>query len=244
MKKRLGIILLSGGLDSTTLAAYALQKDYRLSGLTLDYGQSHRRELDAAIEIAKVLKIDHQLADVSFYKKLAHHSALTDTATHSLPTGRTPDQMDGDIPITYVPLRNTFFLTLAAARLESLALGEIELRGTAPEDLEATLFIAANAIDYSGYPDCRPEFYEAAAETLKRGSKLWTQYDVPFQIETPLIAFTKADIVRMAVELNAPIHLSWSCYRGGETPCGECDSCVLRAKGFADAGLPDPALQI
>jgi 7-cyano-7-deazaguanine synthase len=243
MKTRLGIILLSGGLDSTTLAAYALQKNYRLSALTLDYGQSHRRELDAAGAIANLLKIDHQLADVSFYKQLAHHSALTDTATHSLPIGRTQDQMERDIPITYVPLRNTFFLTLAAARLESLALGEIEMRGTLPEDLETTLFIAANAIDYSGYPDCRPEFYDAAAETLKRGSKLWTQYGVPIQIETPLINLSKADIVRMATELHAPIHLSWSCYRSGETPCGECDSCFLRAKGFADAGLPDTALE-
>ena len=239
---RLGLVLLSGGLDSTTLATFAVSKDYRLSALTLDYGQTHRRELAAATEIAETLGIEQIVADVSFYKYLAQHSALTNADTHDLPTGRSQADMADDIPITYVPLRNTFFLTLAAARLESLALCEIEQNGIAPEDIKATLFIAANAVDYSGYPDCRPEFYENAVETLNRGSKLWSQYGIPFKIDTPLIEMSKADIVCMAGRLKAPIHLSWSCYRGGETPCGKCDSCLLRAKGFAEAGLPDPAL--
>ena len=242
MPIRLGLVLLSGGLDSTTLATFAVSKNYRLSALTLDYGQAHRRELVAATEIAKTLGIEQIVADVSFYKNLAQHSALTNAETHDLPTRRSQADMADDIPITYVPLRNTFFLTLAAARLESLALDEVEKNGVAPEDIEVSLFISANAVDYSGYPDCRPDFYESAVETLNRGSKIWTQYGIPFKIHTPLIEMSKADIVRMAGDLNAPIHMSWSCYRGGKVPCGECDSCLLRAKGFAEAGIPDLAL--
>jgi 7-cyano-7-deazaguanine synthase len=133
-------------------------------------------------------------------------------------------------------------LTLGAALLESQALHAIEVEGAAPEAVEATLFIAANAVDYSGYPDCRPEFYAAAVETLRLGSKLGTQYGVRFSVETPLIALTKADIVRLAVEHGAPLAQTWSCYQGGERPCGLCDSCLLRAKGFAEAGVADPAL--
>jgi 7-cyano-7-deazaguanine synthase len=242
MTRKLGVILLSGGLDSTTLAAYAVRQDVRLSALTLDYGQTHRRELKSAAVIAERLGIEQICADVSFYRELASHSALTDSKAHALPQGRSEAEMKDGIPITYVPLRNTFFLTLAAARLESIALAEIEENGADPKALEAILFIAANAIDYSGYPDCRPEFYEAVVEALNRGSKLFTQYGVGFTVETPLIDKSKADIVRMAVELDAPIDLSWSCYSGGETPCGVCDSCLLRAKGFAEAGVADPAL--
>ena len=150
--------------------------------------------------------------------------------------------MARDIPITYVPLRNTFFLTLGAALLESQALHAIEKEGAEPAEVSATLFIAANAIDYSGYPDCRPEFYAAAAETLRLGSKLGAQYGVRIGIETPLIAMSKAEIVRLAVEVGAPLEHTWSCYEGGERTCGRCDSCVLRAKGFAEAGVADPAL--
>ena len=108
--------------------------------------------------------------------------------------------------------------------------------------MKATIFVAANAIDYSGYPDCRPEFYEAAVETLRLGSKLGTQYGISFTVETPLIDKSKADIVRLAVESGAPLEHTWSCYEGGARPCGRCDSCHLRAKGFAEAGVPDPAL--
>ncbi|HAT35681.1 MAG TPA: 7-cyano-7-deazaguanine synthase QueC [Rhodospirillaceae bacterium] len=242
MTIHLGVILLSGGLDSTTLAALILTRDIRLSALTFDYGQTHRRELEAASAIANRLGIDQSVVDVSFYRNLANHSALTNSDTHFLPTGRSESEMATDIPITYVPLRNTFFLTLAAARLESLALAEIEDNGTAPDQVKATLFIAANAIDYSGYPDCRPEYYQAAKDALNRGSKLWTQYGVGFRIETPLIEMSKAEIVQSAIDVGAPIDLSWSCYRDGETPCGACDSCLLRAKGFSEASATDPAL--
>jgi len=152
--------------------------------------------------------------------------------------------MGTDIPVTYVPLRNTFLLTLAAAALESAALGAIEQHGADPASVAAAIVIGANAIDYSGYPDCRPEYYLAATETLCLGSKLGTAYGVPITIETPLIQKTKADIVRLAAELAAPIEHTWSCYSPGPAPCGRCDSCVLRAKGFREAGLPDPALAL
>ena len=240
--KRLGVILLSGGLDSTTVAVLAQRDGYELSAVTVHYGQAHSREVDAARKIAESLGIRHRVVDVAFFRDLAWYSALTHPDRFELPTDRILDAMSKDIPITYVPLRNTLFMTLGAAFLESEALWAIERDGTSPLALEVTLFIAANAIDYSGYPDCRPEFYATLGETLRLGSKLGTTYAVPFQIQTPLIDKTKADIVRLAVELRVPLELTWSCYEGGQTPCGRCDSCLLRAKGFDEAGLRDPAL--
>ena len=242
MTRRIGQILLSGGLDSTTLACLAKRECRSLGALTLDYGQRHRRELDAADDVARHLGLAHQRIDVSFYRDLARHSALTAREDFALPTGRRAADLAEDIPITYVPLRNTFFLTLAAAMLETRVLHAIEIEAAAPEDLKPALYIAANALDYSGYPDCRPEFYEVAAETLRLGSKIGTQYGLAMRIETPLIDMTKAEIVSLATELDAPLHLTWSCYAEGPRPCGECDSCLLRAKGFAEAGADDPAL--
>ncbi len=240
--KKLGLVLLSGGLDSTTVASLALMQGYELQAVTLDYGQSHRRELDAARQVAQHLGIQHRVIEVSFYRDLAWYSALTHAERFTLPVDRAPENMGGDIPLTYVPMRNTFFLTLGAALLESEALAAIEHDGISPTNLTATLFIAANALDYSGYPDCRPEYYLSVAETLRLGSKLGSQYHVSMRIETPIIDKSKADIVRLAHDLHAPIDLTWSCYQGGERPCGRCDSCQLRARGFAEAGLPDPAL--
>ncbi len=151
--------------------------------------------------------------------------------------------MNGDIPITYVPLRNTFFITIAAAFLESEALSLIEQHGAEPAELEASIFIAANAVDYSGYPDCRPEYYLEMTKALFQGSKLGSQYGVSITIETPIIALTKAEIVKLALVERAPIETTWSCYNAGEWPCGECDSCILRAKGFQESGEEDPILQ-
>ncbi len=240
--QRLGVVLLSGGLDSTTVATLAVRQGYTVWAVTVQYGQAHQRELEAARQVAQALGLRHQVVEITAFKDLAWYSALTHPERFGIPSGRSPEQIARQIPLTYVPLRNTFLLTLAAAYLESAALHAIEVEGAAPEQLEVVLFIAANAIDYSGYPDCRSEYYRAIAEALRLGSKLGTQYGVLFQIETPLIARTKAEIVRLAVELGAPLEYTWSCYLGGERPCGKCDSCLLRAKGFAEAGIPDPAL--
>jgi 7-cyano-7-deazaguanine synthase len=242
--RRLGLVLLSGGLDSTTAATLALRQGHDLAAVTVHYGQAHRRELEAAQRVARALGIQHRhrVVDVAFFRELAWYSALTQPDRFALPADRAPAAMAAAIPATYVPLRNTLLLTLGAALLESEALHALERGGVPPAALQATLFIAANAIDYSGYPDCRPDYYRAAAETFRLGSKLGTQYGVPFRIETPLIHLTKAQIVRLAAELGAPLEHTWSCYAGGPRPCGRCDSCRLRAKGFAEAGVPDPAL--
>ena len=159
-----------------------------------------------------------------------------------MPEDREASRMGNSIPITYVPLRNTIFLSLAAASLESQVLYAIEIEHVLPEDVQAYIYMAPNAIDYSGYPDCRPEFFQKMGESLGYGSKLWTEYHVPLQIEIPIIEMSKADIVRLAMELEAPLELTWSCYQGGEIPCGRCDSCILRASGFRAAGYPDPAV--
>jgi 7-cyano-7-deazaguanine synthase len=238
--KRVGLVLLSGGLDSATAATLARAEGYDLVAVTVQYGQAHVREVDAAREIARELGIKHRIVDVTFFKELAWYSALTHPERFAVPTDRLPADMSQDIPITYVPLRNTLFLALGAAFLESEALWAIETQSVEPAELETVIFIAANAIDYSGYPDCRPEYYQALAQTLRLGSKLGTQYGVPLQIRTPLIAKTKAEIVRLAAQVGAPINLTWSCYEGGALPCGRCDSCVLRAKGFEEAGTTDP----
>ncbi len=240
--RRLGVVLLSGGLDSTTAAAWARAQGYEVLALTVDYGQRHARELQAARAVAAALGLRHQVVAVPFFRDLAWYSALTQPGRFAVPADRPLAEMAQEIPITYVPLRNTLLLTLGAAWLESLALQAIEGEGVRPVDLEAALIIAANAIDYSGYPDCRPAYYRAVAEALRLGSKLGTQYGVPLQVLTPLIDKRKAEIIRLAVALGAPLALTWSCYREGERPCGRCDSCLLRARGFAEAGLPDPAL--
>lgn len=240
--RNIGVILLSGGLDSTTVASYAKKKGYELTAITLEYGQKHVKEIQAAEEVANILGIKHETFDVSFFSKVAWYSALTTPDSYEIPKMRNQDDMAKDIPLTYVPLRNTFFITVAAAFLESMVLNLVEMQNVAPNDIEASLFIAANAIDYSGYPDCRPEFYRDMIKTLNLGSKWGTQYQRTFKIETPLITKTKAQIVKMANDLGAPLEHTWSCYEGGEVPCGTCDSCILRAKGFTESGFKDPLL--
>ena len=243
MSTSYGVSLLSGGLDSTTVTAYALALTGDLTALTFQYGQSHSKEVECATEISQVLGVRHHLLDISFLRDVAWYSALTHPDRFPMPEGRSAGQMGVSIPITYVPLRNTIFLSLAAAFLESQVLHAIEVEGLAPEGIEARLFMAPNAIDYSGYPDCRPEFFTQMSKALGYGSKIWTQYHIPIQVETPIIDKSKADIVRMAMELQAPIDLTWSCYQGTPIPCGSCDSCILRAKGFQEAGVRDPLLQ-
>ena len=240
--RKIGVILLSGGLDSTTVATYAKKQGYELTAITLHYGQKHSKEIESAKKVAQLLGVKLEVIDVSFFKKLAWYSALTSSKDLEIPKQRENEEMAKDIPITYVPLRNTFFITMAAAFLESEALNLIETGNVSPADVEASLFIAANAIDYSGYPDCRPEYYKQMTKTLVEGSKLGTQYRKAINIQTPIILKTKAEIVKMAMDLKAPLEYTWSCYEGGELPCGKCDSCILRAKGFTEAGYEDPLL--
>ena len=237
-----GVTLLSGGLDSTTVAALARSQTGHLTALTFHYGQAHSKEVDCAAEIAGIMGIPMELLDISFFGRVAWYSALTNPERFPIPGDRTTAQMGASIPITYVPLRNTFFLALAASYLESQVLYSIEHEGLDPAGLRANIYMAPNAIDYSGYPDCRPEYFKKIAEGLAYGSKLWAEYGVAFSVETPIIHMSKREIVQLGVQLNAPLEYTWSCYEGGDYPCSSCDSCLLRAKGFAEAGVPDPAL--
>ena len=237
------IVLLSGGLDSTTVATHAVRQGHDVRALSIGYGQRHVRELRSARAVAERLGIPLLEVDAAFYANLASFSSLTNDSM-AVPENRDFDQMSSDIPNTYVPLRNTFFVTLAAAALESWLLDRIEREGDDPATLEGAIYVGANAIDYSGYPDCRPEFYDAITEVIRLGSKVGTAYEVPIRIEAPIITMSKGEIAAYGTEIGAPLELTWSCYAGLEWPCGACDSCELRAAGFAAAGLPDPALAV
>ena len=237
-----GVTLLSGGLDSTTVAAYAKDRVDNMSAITFYYGQSHAKEVDCAARIAGIMGIEHRLLDISFLSDVAWYSALTNPDRFPAPAGRSDKEIGHGVPITYVPLRNTIFLSLAAAYLESRVLYAIEVEGIGASDVEASVYMAPNALDYSGYPDCRPEFYESMGRTMELGSKLWAEYSVPIKVETPIIDMSKAEIAALGTSLGAPLEHTWSCYEGGEAPCGLCDSCILRARGFAEAGIPDPML--
>lgn len=218
------VILLSGGLDSATTLAIAHELGYETYALSLDYGQRHRRELDAAKQIAKSLGAkEHRVVKID--NSVFGGSALTDDV--DVPKARSEKEMGTGIPVTYVPARNTIFLANALAWAETIPAGHI--------------FIGANAIDYSGYPDCRPEFI-ALFETLANLATKAGAEGARLQIHAPLIKMSKADIVRKAVELNVDLALTHSCY--DPTPdgraCGKCDSCQLRLKGFREAGVKDP----
>ncbi|MBX8631830.1 MAG: 7-cyano-7-deazaguanine synthase QueC [Thermoplasmata archaeon] len=212
------VLLLSGGLDSTTVAAILNSQGYSIRALTVDYGQRHIREIEAAKSVASHFKVkEHVVMHVDF--SLIGGSALTDMSL-SVPEGGT-----SGIPVTYVPARNAVFLSLALAFSETRQCNEI--------------YTGINAIDYSGYPDCRPEFLEA----FNRLARLATRAGVegkPARVIAPLINMRKADIIRAGIAVGAPYGLSWSCYNGREKACGLCDSCLLRLKGFMEAGLEDP----
>jgi 7-cyano-7-deazaguanine synthase len=218
------LVLLSGGLDSTVCMAIARrQAESAPLALTFDYGQRHRIELDRSAGVAGHFRSEHLV--VTLDTSAWGGSALTDPSIDVPAAGGDDD--DG-IPVTYVPARNSIFL--------AVALGVAEARG-----LDA-VWIGVNAIDYSGYPDCRPEFIEAFRGVAATGQKRGVE-GRPIGIRTPLIEWTKAEIIRTGLELDAPLGMTWSCYRGGDAPCGTCDACVLRARGFADAGTDDPARQ-
>lgn len=217
------VVLLSGGLDSSTAAVCAKRDGFDVVALTVVYGQRHERELDSALDVADAIGVlEHLVLKVPLDAIGA--SALTDRNI-KVPRGRRTSQMAKGIPVTYVPARNTVLLSLAA----SLA----EARGA------SAIYIGANAIDYSGYPDCRPEYLRAFERALARGTKAGVE-GRPIRIRAPLLRKTKADIVRLAFRLKVPIELTWSCYLGESVACGTCDSCLLRLKGFREAGKTDP----
>lgn len=214
------VILLSGGLDSMVVAGLARQSGYALHALTIDYGQRHRRELDSARAIAHQLGVPRHVVLPLDLTQFGGSALTDDIPVPKLGVGN-------EIPVTYVPARNLVFLALTTAFAEASGASDI--------------FIGVNALDYSGYPDCRPEFIASFAETARLGTKAGVE-GAPFTIHAPLQHMTKADIAREASRLGLDPALSWSCY--DPTPeglaCGICDSCRLRRKGFAEAGLVDP----
>ena len=218
------VVLLSVGIDSATTLAIALTEGYQAYALSFDYGQRHQIETDAARRVANALGAkEHRVAKIDM--RVFGGSALTDDL--AVPKQRSEIQIAQGIPVTYVPARNTIFLAYALAWAEVIPANDI--------------FIGVNAIDYSGYPDCRPEFVEAFETLANLGTKAGVE-GRRFQIHTPLIKFSKAEIIHKAVELGVDLSLTHSCY--DPTPegraCGECDSCLLRLKGFREAGITDP----
>ncbi len=223
MAKPRAVVLLSGGLDSCTAAAWAKAEGHDLVALSFDYGQRHRKELASARKIAAALNIKaHKVLKVPIGD--LGGSALTDK-TIPIPNARKKGKMGASIPVTYVPARNTIFL--------SFALGYAEVVGA------SAIVIGANHLDYSGYPDCRPEFL-AAFETMANLATTAGVAGRRVKVMAPLLQSSKSDIVRLAIRLKAPLQLTWSCYRGGKLACGTCESCVLRLAGFAAAGRKDP----
>ncbi len=223
--KKRAIVLLSGGLDSTTVLAIAKHEGYEAYALSFDYGQHHRVELESASSVANSLGVvQHVVAKIDL--RVFGGSALTSDVP--VPKNRSIAEMGGDIPVTYVPARNTVFLSFALAWAEVLQTGDI--------------FIGVNALDYSGYPDCRPEFIHAYEAMANLATKAGTEGETCLKIHTPLISLTKAQIIQRGLELGVDYSATSSCYDPSPSreACGECDSCLLRLKGFADAGATDP----
>ncbi|MCA0988748.1 7-cyano-7-deazaguanine synthase QueC [Guptibacillus algicola] len=214
------VIVLSGGLDSTTCMGMAKEKGYELYPITFHYGQKHNREVEQAKKVAEYYDApDHRIVNISFLNQIGG-SALTDQSI-DVPT----DIDEDEIPATYVPARNMIFLSLASAYAEVIG--------------AEAIYIGVSAVDYSGYPDCRPEFIESMNETVNLATKAGATGS-RMVIETPLIGLTKAETVEEGLRLEVPYELTTSCYNGEEEACGECDSCRLRLKGFEEAGSKDP----
>lgn len=221
---RSAVVLLSGGLDSSTALALAAERDFAPYALSFRYGQRHARELEAARQLAAHFGCrEWKVVDLDL--ALFGGSALT-APEIAVPLDRSEEAIGAGIPVTYVPARNLIFLSIATAYAEVLGADDI--------------FLGINALDSSGYPDCRPEFLEAFARTANLATKAGTEDARTLQYHAPLIAMSKAEIVREGTRLGVPWERTWSCYIGGEVACGRCDSCLLRLKGFAEAGLADP----
>lgn len=220
------VLLLSGGLDSTTLLAVALDAGFDVHALTFRYGQRHASEIEAARRIAKRYGVaNHVVADVDL--RIFGGSALT--ADIAVPKDRPLDEMRRGIPITYVPARNTIFLSFALAWAEVLNARDI--------------FLGVNALDYSGYPDCRPEYVAAFERMANLATRGGVEGTTPIRVRTPLIDLTKREIIQLGLRLGVDYGLTSSCYDPASdgAACGRCDACTLRLKGFSDAGMPDPA---
>ena len=223
---RKAVVLLSGGLDSATTLALAKDQDFDVYALTISYGQRHAKEVEAAQKLADFYESsEHKI--LQFDLASLASSALTDESI-PIPENRPDEERSNVIPETYVPARNLIFLGLALAWAESIS--------------ASAVFIGANSQDYSGYPDCRPEFYTAFQQVADLGTKSGLEGQ-GVEIRYPLMNMTKAQIIKTAYELGVPMELTWSCYAGGDTPCGKCDSCQIRQKGFKEADIEDPALQ-
>lgn len=219
------VVLLSGGLDSATALAIARDRGFDVHALTFRYGQRHCVELEAARGVATSLSVEKHL-ELDIDLRLIGGSALT--ADIDVPSGRTTEEMEAGIPVTYVPARNTIFLSMALAWAEVLGAWDV--------------FVGVNAVDYSGYPDCRPEFVAAFEEMANLATKAAVESDRRFRIHTPLIDLSKAEIIRRGLELGIDFGLTSSCYNPSPdgTACGVCDTCILRLRGFEEAGAVDP----
>ena len=217
------VIILSGGLDSTTCMAVAQSEGYELYPLSFFYGQKAAIELEGAKKVAAHYGVDkrHFIADLN---GIIRGSALTD-ADKEIPTGRSDDEMGNGVPVTYVPARNIIFLSIALSYAESIG--------------AEAMYIGVNALDYSGYPDCRADFIAAFQEVINKGTAAGAHGE-GIRIATPLQFLSKAEIVKLGTELGAPLQYSHSCYFGTDPSCGICDSCLLRIKGFQEAGVKDP----
>ncbi len=219
------VVLLSGGLDSAVALAIGKTEGYRLCALTIDYGQRHRAELEAARRVAQTVGVQRHVVSTL---DLTQWGGSALTSHHEVPTGRDPAQMGSDIPITYVPGRNTIFLSLAMAWAETLGSGHV--------------FIGAHSLDYSGYPDCRGEYFEAFERMANIATRAGVEGHTRFSIHAPLINMTKAAIVRRGLDLGVPFALTVSCYQpsANGVACGVCDACILRRRAFDEVGMADP----
>jgi 7-cyano-7-deazaguanine synthase len=216
------VVLLSGGLDSATVLYWTVNKGYQPQALIFDYGQRHSREVASARALCKRSHVPFHIVRLELPWG---GSSLLDKKA-ALPKAKRVKDVGAQIPSTYVPGRNTLFLSYGLSLAEAAGAGAV--------------MIGANALDYSGYPDCRPDFISAMSKVFKLGTKAGRQ-GRPIKIVAPLLKLTKSQIIKLGINLGVPYGLTWSCYRGGKKPCGTCDSCLLRAKGFREAGVKDPA---
>lgn len=220
MSNKKAVILLSGGLDSAVTFYLAKQKGFHCHCLIFDYGQRHRREIKSAKRLAKKAGCTLQVLKINLPWK---GSTLFDKNI-KIPKHLRAKELTSSIPSTYVPARNTIFLSFAVSYAEASS--------------ATAIFIGAHAQDYSGYPDCRSQFLAAYKKLMSVGTVLGRE----IKLIAPLLNKSKAEIIRLGAKLKVPFELTWSCYKGGKVPCGKCDSCYFRAKGFQEAGIPDPLL--